>query len=62
MKKRISAAVLTLCVTGALAVGPAAPAQAATCDELTQVYCTTMGYVCFALYKLHVIPDPNCIA
>ena len=62
MKTRFKAAILTLCVAGSLAAGPAAPAEAATCDELTQVYCTAMGTVCYALYKLHVIPDPACIA
>jgi hypothetical protein len=59
--KRTKAAVLTLCVAG-LMTGPAAPARAATCDELTQPYCTAMGAVCVALYKLHVTSDPGCIA
>jgi hypothetical protein len=62
MKRRVKAAVLTLCVAGTLVAGPATPAKAAVCDELTQVYCTVMGTVCYALYKLHVTHDPGCIA
>ena len=61
MKKRVKAAVLTLCLAGTMMIGPAAPAKAATCDELTQVYCTATGAACYLLYKLHVTHSPGCI-